>query len=79
MTTITENSTNRIEQVSVIASDSIFGILRDWLVLQQLKVQLRQERRGLRAMSDRMLRDIGLTREQALTEARSRNIPAARR
>lgn len=44
----------------------------------RLKATIRQERLELVAMSDHMLRDIGISREQAIEESKREDIPAAR-
>ena len=52
--------------------------IHHWLKMQEIRHQLRQERKQLMRMSDDALKDLGISRADAEAEARRRDIPAAR-
>lgn len=58
--------------------DRLLQQVRAWAASESLKYRLQQERRQLAAMSDEMLRDLGISRGDADAEAARTDIPAAR-
>lgn len=78
MTTYTGNCNQSIEKSFFAASGNLVQRLQQWLEIQQLKASLRQERQQLLEMSDAMLKDLGITRSQAMHEAQQLNLPEAR-
>lgn len=58
--------------------DRLLEALRDWSSEQVLRARIRRERRQLREMPEAMLRDLGITRGEAIAEARRNDIPPAR-
>ena len=52
--------------------------LNQMLLEQRLKASIRKERMQLMQMSDHMLKDIGISREQAREESRREDIPTTR-
>ena len=60
-------------------AETLSCLVREWLKNLQLKAAIRAERRQLAAMTDAELKDIGLSREQALAEAARHDIPQHRR
>jgi len=76
MNTRVENYT--AAEAAANALDRPLRKVRGWAQREALKYQLRQERRQLVEMSDEMLRDLGVNREDALSEAAKTDIPAAR-
>ena len=76
MNTRIENYTAGVSAVNAL--DRLLGKVRGWAQREALKYQLRQERRQLVGMSDEILRDLGVNREDALSEAAKTDIPAAR-
>ena len=60
-------------------TEALSEAFRLWIGNQLLKYRLHQERQQLQQMSDSMLQDIGISRNEALTEARRNDIPAQRK
>jgi len=58
--------------------DRLLQQVRAWAAKESLKYRLKQERRQLAALSDEMLRDLGISRGDAEIEAARSDIPAAR-
>ena len=56
----------------------LLHIVREWFAVQALKRALRAERAALAQLSDAALRDIGIDRVIAETEAARTDIPASR-
>ena len=52
--------------------------MRHWASIQQLKIDVKQERQHLLEMSDAMLSDLGITWDQAREEARKVDLPVVR-
>ncbi|MGD2171480.1 MAG: DUF1127 domain-containing protein [Gammaproteobacteria bacterium] len=52
--------------------------VREWAREESLRRQLREERRQLLYLSDAMLDDLGISREEAKAEARRTDVPAER-
>ena len=78
MTIYTEKLTrNKANQVSRIM-DKLARQIHHWFKMQEIRHQLRQERRQLMRMSDDALKDIGISRADAEAEAMRKDIPAAR-
>jgi uncharacterized protein YjiS (DUF1127 family) len=78
MTTYTQNCHQIVEQGSIGVFARLNQILQQWFGTQLLKVRVNQERAELLAMSDSMLRDMGITRAQAVAEAQRVDLPEAR-
>ena len=78
MTAYTEKCSRSMTLESAGAIQYLLCLFRNWVENQQLRVRLSRERRQLAAMSGHELKDIGLTREQADTEAARRDVPLAR-
>lgn len=78
MTTYTESCSRSIAGHPAGALDILTQIFRQWMKNQQIKFRVAQERRQLQEMSDEMLKDIGVTRAQAETEAMRTEIPVHR-
>ncbi len=78
MTTYTENYTQGIVGNLVDALGNFVQRVRHWTRIQQLKIDVKQERQQLLEMSDAMLSDLGITWDQAKEEARRVDLPVAR-
>ncbi len=78
MTTYTGNCNQGVDKSLFTASGNLVLRLQRWLEIQQLKANLRNERRQLLEMSDFMLKDLGITCDQAMHEAQQVNIPETR-
>ena len=78
MTTCTQNCDPIVEERSIRVFSKLNQILQQWFASQLLKARINQERRQLLAMSDTMLRDMGITRAQAEEEAQRIDLPEAR-
>ncbi len=78
MTTYTENYTQGIVGNFVEALGNLVHRVRHWASIQQLKIDVKQERRQLLEMSDAMLSDLGITWDQAREEARKVDLPVVR-
>jgi uncharacterized protein YjiS (DUF1127 family) len=59
-------------------TENLSRAAHQWIATLRLKITVRRERAQLLAMSDAMLRDIGIDRAAAEHEARREDIPAAR-
>ena len=77
MTTYTENCSRTFDENHVRVVN-LKQLISNWFRNQQLKSQVSLERRQLSQMSDAMLRDIGIDRLEAQTEAQRIDIPASR-
>lgn len=78
MTAYTENCTQRIDGGLVNTLNNIGRQIQRWAKIQQLKINVRRERRQLLEMSDTMLNDLGITRSQALKESSRLDLPESR-
>ena len=78
MTTYTENYTQGIVRNLFDALGNFVQRLRHWASIQQLKIDVKQERQQLLEMSDAMLSDLGITWDQAREEARKVDLPVVR-
>ena len=78
MTTYTEKYTQGIVGNFVEALDNFVHRVRHWARIQQLKIDVKQERQQLLEMSDAMLGDLGITWDQAKEEARKVDLPVVR-
>ncbi len=58
--------------------DRLLQQVRAWAAEESLKYRMKRERRQLAAMSDDLLRDLGISRADAEIEASRTDIPAAR-
>ena len=78
MTIYTEKLThNKANQVSRVMGN-LASQIHHWFKIQEIRHQLRQERKQLMRMSDDALKDLGISRADANAEARMKDIPAAR-
>ena len=78
MTTYTENYTQGIVGNLVDTMGNFVQRVRHWARIQQLKIDVKQERQQLLEMSDAMLGDLGITWDQAKEEARKVDLPLVR-
>ena len=78
MTTYTENCSRSIVGRPAGSLETLTQILRHWMQKQQLRFQVARERRQLLEMPDTMLRDLGISRGEAVAEARQIELPAER-
>ena len=78
MTTYTEKCSRSMTTTSAGIFDRLFATASNWIEIQRLKSSLRQERETLANMDESLLKDIGVSPEQAALEARRQDIPAAR-
>ena len=78
MTTYTENCSRSIAGNPAGALDILTQIFRQWMKNQQLKFRLAQERRQLQNLSDAALKDMGITRGEAMAESLRSDVPIAR-
>lgn len=78
MTTYTANYTQGIVGNFVDVIGNFVQRLRHWARIQQLRFDVKQERQQLLEMSDAMLGDLGITRDQAREEARKDDLPVVR-
>ena len=78
MTTYTENYTQGIVGNLVDALRNFVQRVRHWASIQQLKIDVKQERQQLLEMSDAMLSDLGITWDQAREEAQKVDLPVVR-
>jgi uncharacterized protein YjiS (DUF1127 family) len=78
MTTCTQNYDQNVEQGSIGVFVKANQILQKWFATQILKARINRERQELLTMSDTMLRDMGITRTQAVEEAQRMDLPEAR-
>lgn len=76
MNTRVENYTAAVAAANAL--DTLLRKAQAWARREAVKSQLRRERRQLAEMSDEMLRDLGVRREDALAEAAKTDIPAGR-
>lgn len=78
MTYATRECTRSLPRADGGPFERLLEALRQWTSQQVLHARIRRERQQLRAMSDTMLKDLGITRGDALAEARRRDVPASR-
>ncbi len=78
MTICTENCNQNVQNSLYGITGHLFQRLQQWMVLQQAKSEVRNERNQLLSMSDQMLQDLGISREQAMQEAGRDDVPGAR-
>tara|TARA_R110002096_G_scaffold389936_1_gene584379 strand:- start:305 stop:547 length:243 start_codon:yes stop_codon:yes gene_type:complete len=78
MNNITESSCQRTQQLCMDSQLGLYQRLQQWSKLQLLKARIRRERRQLQEMPAAMLRDMGITPEQAQAEAKRSDIPVFR-
>jgi len=78
MTTYSGNCTDCVEIGTASAAESLLQRVLFWMKTQGLKASVTKERQHLLEMSDNMLRDIGISREQAQQEAQRVDIPENR-
>ena len=78
MTIYTEKLThNKANQASRVMGN-LARQIHHWLKMQEIRHQLRQERKQLMRMSGDALKDLGISRADAEAEAWMKDIPAAR-
>ena len=78
MTAYTQNCSRSIAGHPAGVLDILAEIFCSWMKNQRLRFQIAHERRQLAAMSDAMLRDLGIDRISADAESARRDIPANR-
>ena len=70
---------NCSRSITATLTEALVETFRHWIGNQLLKYRLYHERQQLLQMSDSMLRDIGISRSEALTEAKRTDIPVGRK
>jgi len=78
MAELTQTRNERLAQEILRKQGILKQILLEWLAVIELKIKLYRERQQLRVMSQLMLDDIGVSRQQADAEASSSMLPAER-
>ena len=78
MTNCTQNCSGSIAASQVGIFDNLAQVVGHWIHEQRLKASIRRERNSLLSMSDAMLKDIGISRDEAQQEAQRVDIPAER-
>ena len=78
MTTRTQNLPHNRSRYRSQIVDRLSRQIQCWFEMKQLKISLRQERKQLMTMSDELLKDLGISRADAETEARRKDIPPSR-
>lgn len=78
MTIYTEHCNDSVQGGLYKLTCQLIQGLNQMLVAQQLRTSIRKERIQLMEMSDHMLKDIGISREQAMQESKREDIPATR-
>jgi uncharacterized protein YjiS (DUF1127 family) len=78
MTTYSGNCSRSLAGESVGVLDTLLEKFCIWMKNQLLKIRIHQERRQLLSMSEAMLKDLGISRADAMREAQRTNLPAAR-
>ena len=71
-------SGNCIDSGAVGVIEGLFERIQNWFKVQQLKVQVSRERQQLLEISEAGLSDMGITRSQAVQEARRIDLPSGR-
>ena len=75
----TRNCPGSLDRSRASTLDRLLEALRDWSSQQVLRARIQRERQQLREMPEAILRDLGITRGDAIAEARRNDIPPARR
>ena len=78
MTIYTEHCNENVQNSLYRFTCQLIQSLNQMLVAQRVKASIRKERIQLMQMSDHMLKDIGISREQAMQESKRDDIPATR-
>ncbi len=78
MTAYTEKCSRSMQTETAGLFETAHGLFLEWVKNLQIKAAIRAERRQLAAMTDAELKDIGLSREQALAEAARTDVPQER-
>lgn len=78
MTTFTKNCNQGIGQNLDNIQHGLYQTLQQWFRIQQLKIQVSNERAQLSLLSNDRLRDLGITRTAADAEAVRSDLPTAR-
>ena len=78
MTIYSENCTQSTVINTAGMLQRLAQLTRHWLNYQLLKARIHRERQSLLAMSDEMLKDIGISQAQAQQEANRDDIPVTR-
>ena len=78
MTTFTENRDDKLAWEILRKQGILKQVLLEWLQVLELKFKIYRERQQLQVMSELMLKDIGVTRAEADTEALSSELPQQR-
>jgi uncharacterized protein YjiS (DUF1127 family) len=78
MTTFSKKCTPAIGQNFDDIQNGLFQSLQRWFRVQQLKIEVSNERAQLSLLSDDILRDLGITRASAIAEVLRTDLPAER-
>lgn len=78
MTTLTKNCTPDIGQNLNDIQHGLYQSLQQWFRIQRLKFEVSNERTQLLLLSDDKLRDLGITRSEAVAEAFRVDLPVER-
>ncbi|MDJ0778758.1 MAG: DUF1127 domain-containing protein [Gammaproteobacteria bacterium] len=78
MTAYTEKCSRSMQTETAGILETARDLFLDWVKNLQIKAAIRAERRQLLEMNDAQLKDIGLSREQALAEAARNDLPQHR-
>ena len=78
MTTFFKKCTPAIDQNFDDIQHDLFQSLLQWFRVQQLKIEVSNERAQLLLLSDEKLRDLGISRASASAEALRCDLPAER-
>lgn len=78
MTIYTEHCNENAQNSLYRFTCQLLHSLNQVVVAQRVKASIRKERIQLMEMSDHMLKDLGISREQALAESKREDTPATR-
>ena len=78
MTTFSKNCTQRSSQNFDDIQHGLFQSIQHWFRVQQLKIEISQEREQLSLLSNESLSDLGITRAEADAESDKNDLPAFR-
>ena len=78
MTAYTEQCSRSLVTSPAGVLEYLTGQINCWFRVQQLKHQVARERRQLLLLSDAELRDLGISREDAVAEAHRGDLPSDR-
>ncbi len=78
MSSYTGNCSDHVETGAAGLLESLYQRLDHWFKVQTLKLEISKERKQLLEMSEAMLSDMGITREQSEREAKRLDVPEMR-